>query len=123
MSQQLHLDPLVITHGVDNIFRVVCFSTRKYAFLETGARALIFVSHTIIAAEKLLSKVGLWDNSLCGNVHPSVYELYQLISIDKGPRHVEWVTVVADSKVLAALLSMLWLDFHSLLLNIILFLT
>ena len=77
------LSLLVITHEVADMVSEVRFATRGYAFL--------FIAHMLVAAKNLQAKARIWYKTLRGSVCPSMAEHSQLLSIDIGPYHVDWV--------------------------------
>ena len=85
----LRLAPPVITHWVANMVREVRFSMQECTSLIVGASAFLFVDHTAEAEEKLRSKARLRDNTMSGNMRPSMAESSQILYVDSIPHHVE----------------------------------
>ena len=86
-----------------------------FAYLIEGAIAFLFVDHKSSSYEKLRAKERLWDNALRGNVLSSMSESSQILEIDSGLRHIDWVTTEALAKGLTDLLETLWSDTHTLI--------
>ena len=98
IARLLHLALLVITHGLADMVREVCFYTHDYASLMVGAIEFFSVAHMAAAGEKLSNKASIWDNALRGNVRPSMAELSQLLAVNSGQHQVDWFTEEAASE-------------------------
>ena len=88
--------------------RDIRFATRDYSSLTAGASTFLFVAHTAATADKLRAKARLWDNMLRGNICPLMKESLQLLAVDSGPCHVDWVIAEVSDEGHTAILITPW---------------